>query len=148
MHHLVVTVPKSMPCVLHVNILTFPIKLRISSTECPISVQLTSQVQSRIQIAVTNFRDFSSFFKIEMLPKSQCLGDRYVIVQFLLVEERQRINKGADLNVNTRSSKKGGGRIRCQGVEWMHRYADREKKNDRGTCRSHCAKVPELVGGA
>ena len=75
-----------------------------------------------------------------------------MIVEFFLVEERQEINKGADLNVNTRSSKRGGGRIRCQGVEWMHRYADLKKKkkkqNDRGTCRSHCAKVAESVGGA
>jgi hypothetical protein len=49
-------------------------------------------------------------------------------VEFFLVEERQKINKGADLNVNTRGSKRGGGRIRCQGVEWMHRYADLKKK--------------------
>ena len=65
------------------------------------------------------------------VAKISILGDRYVIVEFFLVEERQEINKGADLNVNTRSSKRGGGRIRCQGVEWMHRYADlkKNKKN-------------------
>ena len=68
------------------------------------------------------------FFKNRNVAKISILDDRYVIVEFFLVEERQEINKGADLNVNTRSSKRGGVRIRCQGVEWMHRYADLKKK--------------------
>ena len=132
MHHLVVTVPKSMPCVLRVNILTFPIKFRINSTECPISVRFRSQVQSRFQISVTNLR-FTFFFKKNRnVAKISILGDRYVIVEFFLVEERQEINKGADLNVNTRSSKKGrrsNKMSRCRMDAPIRRSEEEEKKN-------------------